>query len=57
VGRAVPTIAALIQLPSELQFARRQNRAQPLKVITHNLMIVALIEVFYRAILTPFLFV
>jgi len=33
----------------------RQNRALRLKVITHNLMIVLYIWLFYRAILTPFL--
>jgi hypothetical protein len=32
----------------------RQNRAILLKVITHNLMIVLYIEVFYRAVMSPF---
>ena len=34
---------------------RRQSRAMLLKVIAHNVLILLLNEVFYRAILTPFL--
>ncbi len=34
----------------------KQNRAMMLKVITHNLMIILQAWVFYRALLTPFLF-